>query len=411
MSERGDRRVSDAQLREALTRRPDASRLSDDLATIVATAEQTRQGHAAARVWLLAAAALIVVLLALLAAVVGSSLLPRRDAGRIAIDVGRDILVVGADGSDPRTLTSGPETDWDPIWSPDRTRLVYWASEPLQPGDTCGISCAFGPRRLMLADQRDPGSTPATVVTTVAGQAGWRISWAPDSHRLVIGDLEGGVRVIVVVDVRGGARTRIGPADLDGWDPAWSPDGRHIAFVRGHEDLARRGLYVMDADGSNLRRLTTIASRGAGFLGPVWSPAGDRLAFAAETGGPDPFQKDIWVVGLDGSPEVDVSNDPADEDFPTWSPDGGRLAYLRSVSPGSLRFHPVVSAVDAGTATTLPEVVGDTPMPWSPDGSRILAVELGAGTGGQDRVVTIDVATGTSVVVIDGHPDGVGAWR
>ena len=207
------------KLREALTRRPDASRLSDDLATIVATAEQTRQGHAAARVWLLAAAALIVVLLTLLAAVVGSSLLPRREAGKIAIDVGRDILVVGADGSDPRSLTSGPETDWDPIWSPDGTRLVYWASEPLQAGDTCGISCAFGPRRLMLADQRDPGSKPATVVATVAGQAGWRISWAPDSHRLVVGDLEGGVRVIVVVDVdgrcahpdRAGRSRRLGP--------------------------------------------------------------------------------------------------------------------------------------------------------------------------------------------------------
>ena len=269
----------------------------------------------------------------------------------------------------------------------------------------------FVPRRLMVADMAARGTTPATLVTTVANPAAWRVSSAPDGHRLALSDVEDGVRVIVVVDVDTGARTRIGPADLDGWEPAWSPDGRQIAFVHGHEDLAQRGLYVMDADGSNLRRLTTIASRGAGFLEPVWSPAAYRLAFAAEAGDHDPFQKDIWVVGLDGSPEVNVSKDPADEDVPSWSPDGGRLAYLRSVSPGSLRFHPMVSAVAGGTATELLEVVGDWATPWSPDGTRILALELGAGTGGQDRVVSIDVVTGASVAVMDGHPDSDGTWQ
>ena len=156
----------------------------------------------------------------------------------------------------------------------------------------------------------------------------------PDSRQIVLSDVENGVHVIVVIDVDTGIRTRIGPADLDGWDPAWSPDGRGIAFVHGHDDLAQRALYVIDPDGSNIRRLTTIPSRGSGFLAPVWSPSSDRLAFAAETADHDPFQKDIWIVELHGSPEIDVSNDPADETSRAGRPtvDG---------SPTSGRFHRV----------------------------------------------------------------------
>jgi Tol biopolymer transport system component len=409
MSAQRPRPISDDRLREALDRSPDAQLIADDLAAIVAIAGQTRQSRALPTRWLtLAAALLLLVLLAVAAAAVLSR--PQRDdIGVVALDVDRHIVVANGDGTGLRQLTSGAESDWEPVLSPDGTRLVYWSSDPIAPSDTCGIFCLGVPRRLMMVELRRSGAAAPSLVTTVSPGASWRMSWAPDGRRLAIGDQMNDVRVIVLVDVDAKTRTVIGPSDLDGWDPAWSPDGHTIAFVRGHVDLAIRGLYAMDADGTNLRRLTSISSRGAGFLEPVWSPAGDRLAFAAETNGTDPFQKDIWTVGLDGAPEVDISNDSTDEDVPSWSPDGTRLAYVRKIASETNAFHVVVSGVDGTQPTILSPVVGHGSGAWSPGATKVVVFEPGA-TPATDRMVAIDVHTGSVVVIAVGHPDGVGSW-
>jgi hypothetical protein len=72
----------------------------------------------------------------------------------IALGVGWDIVVVQADGTDRRRLTDDPETEWDPTWSPDGTRLAYWLDDPVPPGDTCGACGISAPRRLVVAEVR-----------------------------------------------------------------------------------------------------------------------------------------------------------------------------------------------------------------------------------------------------------------
>ncbi len=411
MSARRSTSLSDEQLREALTRRPEAHLVAADLAALVATARSTRQGRTVTAGWMLAAALVALALIALIGALAAMSRRAPHAIGQVAVDVDHGIVVVNGDGSALRRLTSGSDSAWQPQFSPDGSHMVFWSDDPILLGDTCGVICLSSPRRLMLVDMPDTGAPRTSLLTTVSNKSGWRVSWAPDSRRIVFGDVVNGVRVLVVVDTTTHIRTQIGPADLDGWDPAWSPDGRHIAFVRGHDDLKLRGLYVMGTDASNVRRLTTIPSRGAGFLSPVWSPTSDRLAFAAETGGPDPFQRDIWVVGLDGLPEHDVSNNAADEQAPGWSPDGAQLAWVRETATGSSQFHVVVANADGTGQNMLPEVVGPATAVWSPDGTRILAVELAASSAGLDRMVAIDVGTGAEVVLVAGHPDGVGSWR
>jgi Tol biopolymer transport system component len=279
----------------------------------------------------------------------------------------------------------------------------------MPPGDTCGVCGIPAPQRLVVVD---PFAVPLqpTVLTAVSNTAPWRISWSPDGRRIVVSDVENGVHTLAVVDVVSRTRTRLGPATLDGWDAAWSPDGRRIAFAHGRADPSQRALDLIDADGSNLRRLTTIPSRGAGFGTPAWSPAGDRIAFAAETAGADPFQKDVWTVGPDGATEVDLSNNSADELGQAWSPDGSHLAWLRESPPDAQQYRIVVAEATGAGVTVLPPVVGSTPPLWSPDGSRVLAVER-VGTGGSGRLVAIDVRTGAEVVVVGQAPDDVGSWQ
>ena len=407
MTHRPEPILSDAQLRDALTRRPDAAHLREELDRVTASVQRTRQVGLRTSHWLLMAAAIALLALLLGLALIGSRV-PRPTSQLMALTVGWDIVLVRGNGSELRKLTDDPETEWEPTWSPDGRRLAYWLEDPISPDNTCGICGIAVPRRLVVVEPFVAPLRP-TVLTTISNNTGWRISWSPDGSRLVVEDVENNSRVLMVVDAETGVRTRLGPATLDGWGPAWSPDGRRIAFSRGRDDPSKRSLDLIDANGTNLRQLTTIRSRGAGFANPVWSPVGDRIAFATETVGTDPFQKDVWIVGSDGSPEVDISNDPADESSPDWSPDGSWLAWLREVTPGTSRFHVVVADASGATVSVLPQVVG-LPPSFTPDGTQVLTVELSPGAGA-GRLVAIDVQTGAEVVVMDAVPDDVGSWQ
>jgi hypothetical protein len=141
--------------------------------------------------------------------------------------------------------------------------------------------------------------------------------------------------------------------------PAWSPDGRGIAFIR-----RGAGIFIVDIDGDN----EVIRSRGTDWNGVAWSPDGSKLAAAT---GPGIYFGNISVMSAseDGSAPVQLATNATG---PAWSPDGSRIAYVKlSGDDGYDNIH-LTNADGSGAAALTPEGPGHSAPPgWSPDGRRI----------------------------------------
>ncbi|MDP9220506.1 MAG: hypothetical protein M3P23_08200 [Actinomycetota bacterium] len=178
-------------------------------------------------------------------------------------------------------------------------------------------------------------------------------------------------------------------------DPDWSPDGRQLAFIRVNKngcgtDCLYASLFVVNADGSHLKQLTSstpgvdCANGGGCAAGPAWSPDGKTIAFQRQTG---PLVDDEWtetaiyIIGADGSGLTQVTQKvhptTGFDDAPQFSPDGRTLAFERNNIRGALPLFGVavftvgVDGRHERRLTPWSLRAGDT-TDWSPDGQRIL---------------------------------------
>jgi Tol biopolymer transport system component len=242
-----------------------------------------------------------------------------------------DIWVANPDGTGRRNLTHDAAEDTDPAWSPDRRRIVY-ASSTLSRCQESG--CRFdlyaigraGRHRVRLTstpqDEREPDWSPdgtGIAYTRSVGVGGvfrahpqsrvWVMradgsgqrrltdddafapDWAPDGNRLLYlrEARSGGNPRLYVINADGSGRQRIGNAQVWGRSARWSPDGTRIALTK------QDAIWVVNADGSGLRRLTQSG------VYPEWTPDGRHLIFftASATGGPE-----LRRIDADGRNEI-----------------------------------------------------------------------------------------------------------
>src|SRR3954453_14912278 len=270
----------------------------------------------------------VVLVLALLATlVVGAALLRRPTSeisnGAIAYTVGRaavggdqngqDATFVNMAGAGLQKVTA---IDGRPSncasFSPDGSQLAWWSDD------------GEGGLMLVLGDAtgENPETIPRAAVHSVF-PAGGAPAWSPDGRHIAFApwdDLDGGTSLVVVdVATKDVVVNPFGSPRVE--TPRWSPDGQHIAFVSDG-----RNLVVADADGENASTILTLDQLELAS----WSPDGQWLLFDAIP--QTRSSSDVFLVRPDGTERRELSSSGLSDRFPVWSPDSLRVAYVEGDS-------------------------------------------------------------------------------
>ena len=227
--------------------------------------------------------------------------------GTLLFDV--DIYTVGVDGINLRRLTSSGGGKGSYSWSPDGLQIVFRWDPTGSDWNRSDIAI------LTIADLK---------VSTLAHEA-WSPAWAPAGDWIAYYSASADGYGLYLIHPDGSDKHQVLAGDAE--YPAWSPDGRRLAFMSlgfppGRSSAAYE-IYVVDADGGHLERLTNQAGEDGW---PAWSHDGTRIGY---TRMPTEEESEIHVMTVDGQNDQLITDraDGLQEYSPSWSPTDLYVAY------------------------------------------------------------------------------------
>jgi TolB protein len=222
----------------------------------------------------------------------------------------KELWVMDYDGSNQQQITRLGTISLSPHVSPDGSRLAFSSLE--KNGWVI---------RMYSLDLNRLVTFPAFSGTNLSP------AWSPDGTKLAFSSSRAGEPNLYIMDAAGANLRRLTSDKGPDVSPSWNrKTGAQMAFVSGRTGLPQ--IYTLEADGTNLQRLTDQGYA----VSPSWSPNGQFLTFSwfRKYGPGAPGANDIYLMDIASKQWVQLTHDGGRNDFPSWSPDGRHIVFQSS---------------------------------------------------------------------------------
>jgi TolB protein len=311
------------------------------------------------------------------------------------------------EGGRPSQLTDHPAYDCCPYWSPDGSQIAFYRRE--RDTDDNGLITTDDHEELWVMNA--DGSNPIQVSADGGDKRGrW---WSPDGRKLAFmtraRDVSGDGKVdsyddevyVVGADGSGSVTVIDGMAANTGF-VGWTPDSQRL-IIESRVDTNGDGqldykddnaIYSVGSDGSGLTRLSKPGGDAYAGSTAYLSPDGTRLAFSAnyyrDSNGDGQIDykdtEEMYLMNLDGSGLVALTEDDFDDWYPEWSPDGRKIAFRKEDGGEYIYNLYVVTPDGSGTVRLTDDLSNKLSHMWAPDGRKIVFTALPEDTDGNGRL-------------------------